>query len=442
MKHIFYKPKESAYQTIMIYPISDDSHPKDITIFHNIIASHTWVLTLDEFTNSFNDDGDPDFLEPEYKAKVVQAYCKNQEEYPNEDLMYFDGNFSHLDKILISKYSKNEKMLERILMDRNSAIRVGLIGRTDLPEYIANKLILDPARYIRLSMVVDHPLSKEQIKLYAKESEDVVAYELMGKYRRILDDEMVEYFVKNGSNAIKENISNLRLTKTKLTNDQVEFLANPKNSSFRTQVNLISFYKLSESAVISILNFWRSHRLIKRELLNSLAVSGYMTNTIVDKILEFNDHSFKLKLILNTQLHSFAPTVYQYAVLQILKSDDIGFLTRALNYYVRNQEITSLSLPIELLEHLIKINNKKGNLEFADRLLRIQGIPQHFAERIIFDSLTNYKVVNSKEKDKWYYTFGKSTQYSSMIQQVMDYASGLKFMPPSLSSIFEFRLKV
>ena len=442
MKHIFYKPKESAYQTIVIYPIKDDSHPKDITIFHNTIASHTWVLTLDEFTNSFNDASELDYLEPEYKERVVKAYWQNQKEYPNEDLMYFDGNFSHLDKILISKYSKNEKMLERILMDRNSAIRVGLIGRTDLPEYIANKLILDPARYIRLSMAVDHPLSKEQVKLYAKESEDVVAYELIGKYWRILDDEMVEYFVKNGSNAIKENISNLWLTKTKLTNEQVEFLANPKNSSFRTQVNLISFYKLSESAVISILNFWRSHRLIERELLNSLAVSGYMTNTIVDKILEFNDHSFKLKLILNTQLHNFAPTVYQYAVSQILKSDDIGFLTRALNYYVRNQEITSLNLPIELLEHLIKINNKKGNLEFGDSILRIQGIPQHFAERIIFDSLTNYKVVNSKEKDKWYYTFGKSTQYSSMIKQAMDYASGLKFIPPSLSSIFEFRLKV
>lgn len=442
MKHIFYKPKESAYQTIVIYPIKDDSHPKDITIFHNTIASHTWVLTLDEFTNSFNDASELDYLEPEYKERVVKAYWQNQKEYPNEDLMYFDGNFSHLDKILISKYSKNEKMLERILMDRNSAIRVGLIGRTDLPEYIASKLILDPARYIRLSMAVVHPLSKEQVKLYAKESEDVVAYELIGKYWRILDDEMVEYFVKNGSNAIKENISNLWLTKTKLTNEQVEFLANPKNSSFRTQVNLISFYKLSESAVISILNFWRSHRLIERELLNSLAVSRYMTNTIVDKILEFNDHSFKLKLILNTQLHNFAPTVYQYAVSQILKSDDIGFLTRALNYYVRNQEITSLNLPIELLEHLIKINNKKGNLEFADSILRIQGIPQHFAERIIFDSLTNYKVVNSKEKDKWYYTFGKSTQYSSMIKQAMDYASGLKFIPPSLSSIFEFRLKV
>ena len=442
MKHIFYKPKETVNQTIIIYPIKDDSHPKDITIFHNIIATHTWFLTLDEFTNSFNDASQLDYLEPEYKERVVRAYWDNQKEFPNEDLIYFDGNFSYLDKLLIAKYSKNAKMLERISMDYNPAIRSELIGRTDLPEYIANKLILDPTQYIRLGMAIDHPLSKEQIKLYVKESEDVVAYELIGKYWRIFDDEMVEYFVKNGSNAIKENISNLWLTKTKLTNGQVEFLANPKNSSFRTQINLISYYKLSESAVISILNFWRSHHLIKRELLNSLAVMGYITNTIVDRILEFNDHSFKLKLILNTQLYSLAPTVYQYAVLKILKSDDIGFLTKALNYYVRNQEITSLSLPIELFEHLIKINYKKGNLEFADSLLRIQDIPQHFAERIIFDSLTKYKVVNSKEKDKWYYTFGKSTQYSSMIQKVMDYASGLKFMSPSLPSIFEFRLKV
>ena len=94
MKHLFYKPKESAYQTIVIYPIKDDSHPKDITIFNNIIASHTWVLTLDEFTNSFNDASQLDYLEAEYKEKVVKAYLANKQEFPNEDLMYFDGSFS------------------------------------------------------------------------------------------------------------------------------------------------------------------------------------------------------------------------------------------------------------------------------------------------------------------------------------------------------------
>lgn len=109
MKHILYKLKESIYQTIVIYPILDDDNSKDATIFHNIIAVNKQFLTLDQFLNSFNDADEQNHLEPEYKDKVVQAYWKNQEEYPNEDLMYFDGNFSSLDKTLIACYSKNEK---------------------------------------------------------------------------------------------------------------------------------------------------------------------------------------------------------------------------------------------------------------------------------------------------------------------------------------------
>lgn len=442
MKHIFYKPKETVNQTIILYPIQDNENVKNITIFHNIIATNTWFLTLDEFINSFNDASQLDYLEPEYKERVVRAYWQNQKECPNEDLMYFDGDFSYLDKQLIAKYSKNAKMLERISMDYNVFIRSGLIGRTDLPEYIANKLILDPTQYIRLGMATDHPLSKEQIKLYAKESEDVVAYELIRKYCSGFDDEIVEYFVKNGSHAIKQNLSNWHLTRITLTNEQVEFLAKPKNSGFRTQENLIRHYELSENAVVSILNFWRYYKLVKFELMKSLVYRYYLTETIVDRIIESDEDSLKLALIVNIPLYDNSHSVYQYAILQILWSDDINFLTKALKNYIKAQETTHLSLPIELLEHLIKINYKKGNLEFADSLLRIQDIPQHLAERIIFDSLTNYKVVNSKEKDKWYYTFGKSTQYSSMIQKVMDYASGLKFMSPSLPSIFEFRLKV
>lgn len=169
MKHIVYKPKESVYQTIVIYPILADDNPKDATIFHNIIAVNKQFLTLDQFLNSFNDTDDPNYIEPEYKNKVVQAYWKNQEEYPNEDLMYFDGSFSSLDKTLIARYSKNEKMLERILQDYNPAIRTELTGRTDLPEHIANKLIFDSDRNVRLKMATDYPLSIEQIKLYAKE---------------------------------------------------------------------------------------------------------------------------------------------------------------------------------------------------------------------------------------------------------------------------------
>ena len=442
MKHIFYKPKESLYQTIVIYPIKDDGHPKDVAIFHNIIAVNKLFLTLDEFTNSFNDASELDYLEPEYKERVVKAYWKNQKEYPNEDLMHFDGSFSYLDKILIARYSKNEKMLERISTDLNPLIRQELAKCKYLPQHIINKLAQDSDIGVRLN-IVPRPLTKEQLKLYVKENDFVVTDNLFDNHRNMFDYELTEYFVKNGSDNMKEAMSNFNFSLIILTKEQIEYLAQPKNSGFRTQGNLIRRYELSENTVISILNFWRRYKLVKRELMGSLVYCYYLTETIVDRIIENNDDLLKLELIENFLLYHHSPSVYQYAILQIFKSDDINFLTKALKKYIRIQEAMHLSLPVELLERLIKINYKKGNLEFADSLLRIQGIPQHFAERIIFDSLTNYKAVNSKEKDKWYYTFGKSTQYSSMIKQMMDYASGLKkFMPPSLSSIFEFRLKV
>lgn len=441
MKHIFYKPKETVNQTIILYPIQDNENVNNITIFHNIIATHNGFLTLDEFTNSFNDASQLDYLEPEYKEKVVKAYWDNQKEFPNEDLMYLDGNFSYLDKILIAKYSRNAKMFERISTDLNPLIRQELAKRKYLPQHIINKLAQDSDKDVRLN-VVPRPLTKEQLKLYAQENDFVVTDNLFFNHRNMFNDELVEYFVKNGSDNIKECISNFHFSQITLTNEQIEYLVQPKNSSFRTQENLIFRYELSENTVISILNFWRHYKLVKRELMKSLVYRHYLTETIVDRIIESNVDSLKLALFGNILLYHHATSVYQYAILQIFKSDDINFLTKALKNYIKMQEATHISLPVELLERLIKINYKKGNLEFADSLLRIQDIPQHFAERIIFDSLTNYKVVNSKEKDKWYYTFGKSTQYSSIIQQVMDYASGLKFMPPSLSSIFEFRLKV
>lgn len=207
MKHLFYKPKESVYQTIVIYPIKDDSHPKDVAIFHNIIAVNNQFLTLNQFLNSFDDDSSPNYLEPEYKDKVVQAYGENQKECPNEDSMYFDGNFSNLDKTLIARYSQNEKMLERILRDYNPAIRTELTGRTDLPEYIANKLIFDSDRNIRLKMATDYPLSIEQIKLYAKEQDEDIAYHFFKRYYRAFNEETIEYFVQNGTNAIKRYLS-------------------------------------------------------------------------------------------------------------------------------------------------------------------------------------------------------------------------------------------
>lgn len=452
MKHIFYKPKESAYQTIMIYPISDDSHPKDITIFHNIIASHTWVLTLDEFTNSFNDASQLDYLEPEYKERVVQAYWKNQEEYPNEDLMYFDGSFSSLDKILIARYSQNEKMLERILRDYNPAIRTELTGRTDLPEHIANKLIFDSDRNVRLKMATDYPLSIEQIKLYAKEQDEDIPYHFFKRYYRAFNEETIEYFIQNGTNAIKRYLSHPYISGITLTNDQVEFLSKPQNSCLRTKENLISYHKLPEHIINSFLCDSRFNVLERGRLTRVLASnSDYLTNAIVDKIIEINKNSWKFRLFENYELRLIenygllknSPSVYQYATLEILKFNDVSwFSMSAIDYYLEHQKKINLTLPIKLLEHLVLVNNKKCNLRFANKLLHIQGIPQYLAESIIVNTLINYKVTNPSKDGKEYNNFGRDTKYSLIIQQVMNYTSKLKFIPPSLSSIFKFKLKV
>lgn len=436
MKHIFYKPKESVYSTIVIYPISDDSHPKDITIFHNIIVSHTWVLTLDEFTNSFNDASQLDYLEPEYKERVAKAYWKNLEEYPNEDLMCFDGNFSSLDKILIARYSKNEKMLERILRDYNPAIRTELTGRTDLPEHIANKLIFDSDRNVRLKMATDYPLSIEQIKLYAKEQDEDIAYHFFKRYYRAFNEETIEYFVQNGTNAIKRYLSYPSVSGITLTNDQVEFLSKPQNSCLRTKENLISYHKLPEHIINSFLCDSRFNVLERGRLTRVLASnSDYLTNAIVDKIIEINKNSWKFRLFENYELRLIenygllknSPSVYQYATLEILKFNDVSWFSMStIDYYLEHQKEINLTLPIKLLEHLVLVNNKKCNLIFANKLLHIQGIPQYLAESIIVNTLINYKVTNPSKEGKEYNNFGRDTKYSLMIKQVMDYSSGLK----------------
>lgn len=112
MKYLSHKTKEKSNLN-SIHFIQNEWNPYDITIFHNIIALNTNIgyFTLEEFLNSFNDASQLDYLEPEYKEKVVEAYWENQEEFPNEDLMYFDGDFSYRDKVLIANYSKNTKML-------------------------------------------------------------------------------------------------------------------------------------------------------------------------------------------------------------------------------------------------------------------------------------------------------------------------------------------
>ena len=436
MKHLFYKPKESVYQTIVIYPIKDDSHPKDVAIFHNIIAVNNQFLTLNQFLNSFDDDSSPNYLEPEYKDKVVQAYGENQKECPNEDSMYFDGNFSNLDKTVIARYSQNEKMLERILRDYNPAIRTELTGRTDLPEHIANKLIFDSDRNVRLKMATDYPLSIEQIKLYAKEQDEDIPYHFFKRYYRAFNEETIEYFIQNGTNAIKRYLSHPYISGITLTNDQVEFLSKPQNSCLRTKENLISYHKLPEHIINSFLCDSRFNVLERGRLTRVLASnSDYLTNAIVDKIIEINKNSWKFRLFENYELRLIenygllknSPSVYQYATLKILKFNDVSwFSMSAIDYYLEHQKEINLTLPIKLLEHLVLVNNKKCNLIFANKLLHIQGIPQYLAESIIVNTLINYKVTNPSKEGKEYNNFGRDTKYSLMIKQVMDYSSGLK----------------
>jgi hypothetical protein len=416
MKHIFYKPKETVNQTITLYPIQDNENVKDITIFHNIIATHNWFLTLDEFTNSFNDASQLDYLEPEYKEKVVQTYWKNQKEFPNEDLMYFDGDFSYRDKILIANYSKNTKMLEQILADSNTLIRQELTKRKDLPLYIVDQLICDSDTCIRLGMIDSHPLTKEQIKLYIKEDDERIVATLFAKYIHIFDDEMVDYFVKNGSNEIKEEISAFPFTNIVLTDEQIDFLSQSENSSLITKEHLISYHKLSERVINSLLN------LNDISLIKAISYHRHdLTKEMVDKIIESNDNASMLSLLQNTQLCLKSTSLYQYAALKILKSDDIELLKIAISYYVRMQNITYLRLPTELIEHLIQVNYKKGGLKFSNFILRIQGIPQYLAELIIFNSLTHCKIDSKSEKYNWYYTLKKNAQYQLIIQKVMNY---------------------
>ena len=416
MKYLSHKTKEKSNLN-SIHFIQNEWNPYDITIFHNIIALNTNIgyFTLEEFLNSFNDASQLDYLEPEYKEKVVEAYWENQNEFPNEDLMYFDGDFSYRDKVLIANYSKNTKMLEQILADNNASIRQKLIKRKDLPSYIVDQLICDSDTGIRFGILDLLPLTKEQIKLYVKENDERIVATLLAKYGESFDDEMVDYFVKNGSNEIKEEISAFHFTNITLTDEQIDFLCQSENSNLRTKEHLISSHKLSERVLNFLLN------LNNISLIRAIAYYRYdLTKSMVEKIIESNEHSAMLSLLQNSKLCLKSTSLYQYAALQILKSDDIELLKVALGYYARMQDITYLRLPTELMEHLVQVNDKKGGHKFINFLLRVQGIPQYLVELVIFDSLTKCKTDRMSVKYNWYYTLNKNSQYQLIIQKVMN----------------------
>lgn len=416
MKYLSHKTKEKSNLNSTHF-IQNEWNPYDITIFHNIIALNTNIgyFTLEEFLNSFNDASQLNYLEPEYKENVVEAYWENQEEFPNEDLMYFDGDFSYRDKVLIANYSKNTKMLERILADSNASIRQELIKRKDLPPYIVDQLICDSDTGIRFGILDLLPLSKEQIKLYVKENDERIVATLLAKYSESFDDEMVDYFVKNGSNEIKEEISAFHFTNITLTDEQIDFLIQSENSSLRTKEHLISSHKLSERVLNFLLN------LNNISLIIAIAYYRYdLTKSMIDKIIKSNEHSAMFSLLQNTKLCLKSTSLYQYAALQILKSDDIELLKVALGYYARMQDITYLRLPTELMEHLAQVNDKKGGHKFINFLLRVQGIPQYLVELVIFDSLAKCKTDRMSVKYNWYYILNKNSQYQLIIQKVMN----------------------
>lgn len=416
MKYLSHKTKEKSNLN-SIHFIQNEWNPYDITIFHNIIALNTNIgyFTLEEFLNSFNDASQLDYLEPEYKEKVVEAYWENQNEFPNEDLMCFDGDFSYRDKVLIANYSKNTKMLEQILADSNASIRQELIKRKDLPPYIVDQLICDSDTGIRFGILDLLPLTKEQIKLYVKENDERIVATLFAKYGETFDDEMVDYFVKNGSNEIKEEISAFHFTNITLTDEQIDFLIQSENSSLRTKEHLISSHKLSERVLNFLLN------LNNISLIRAIAYYRHnLTKAMIDKIIESNEDSAMLSLLQNTKLCLKSTSLYQYAALQILKSDDIELLKVALGYYARMQDIIYLRLPTELMVHLVQVNDKKGGHKFINFLLRVQGIPQYLVELVIFDSLTKCKTDRMSVKYNWYYTLNKNSQYQPIIQKVMN----------------------
>lgn len=388
---------------------------KDATIFHNIIAVNASHLSIEEFINSFNDIDKSDYLNPDYKDKIVQAYWENQREFPNEDLICFNQDISYFEKALAAKYTKNEEMLTHFSQDNDFMIREILASRKDLPDHIINKLISDPSRSVRMYLAKDYPLSKEQIKLYVKENDERIVATLLAKYGESFDDEMVDYFVKNGSNEIKEEISAFHFTNITLTDEQIDFLIQSENSSLRTKEHLISSHKLSERVLNFLLN------LNNISLIRAIAYYRYdLTKSMIDKIIESNEHSAMLSLFQNTKLCLKSTSLYQYAALQILKSDDIELLKVALGYYSRMQDITYLRLPTELMEHLVQVNDKKGGHKFINFLLRIQGIPQYLVELVIFDSLTKCKTDRMSVKYNWYYTLNKNSQYQLIIQKVMN----------------------
>ena len=415
MKHITYTPSSDEYDYL--------EGSKDTLIFHNIIIVNFYALTLDEFKNSFNDIDEPKYLNSNYKEKVVRAYLENQREFPNEDLMYFDRELSDFEKILVVKYSKNKKMIELLSQDENHSIREVVAFRKDLPKHIVDNFIVDPVASVRESVIVSgRPLSKEQLKLFAKDTDRNIARVLLSSQNVKIDDELIDYFVKNGSFIVKEVLCGAI---PDLTDEQIEYLAKPQNSNLETKCILASSYKLTDT----IINSWLASK--SPELHNAIVLRNDLTKSMIDIIIAKNKRSLNVGLIYNGNLFKNFPEIYQYAMSSVLlNSDSSDTICKTLYRYIHNLDKLKFKLSNDVLQHLVEFNYKKGDMGLADYILQIPNIPQSMVERVAFDSAINYLFDVNYNGKKEYYTVGVNTPYFNLALKIKDYVQKSGYVQP------------
>lgn len=413
MKHITYTPKENstiAYQRAG-HLVNDEQ--KNAIIFHNVIAINASHLSIKDFKNSFNNIDDPDYLEPDYKEKVVQAYLDNQREFPNEDLMCFDQEISYSEKMLVAKYTKNEEMIARLSQDDDFSIREILASRLDLPNYIVDKLINDPLGSVRKCLAKSYPLSKQQIKRLAKENSSYIAQLLFSNPNIDIDDKLINYFVKYGSQKIKEELVR---TRQPLTHQQIEYLLTSAPKNIDIKCSLAMFYDLPEKTLLNLLD------TRKLKLLSKIASRGDLTIPMIDKLLAKNDDSLKLDLIFNYSLISHSLKTYEYLLLKVLRDKNIAVVKEAMRQYILNFN-KDLKLSSDLLLHLVDANYKNGDKDLANLILHISDIPQYIVECVAFDGAINYLFDINFNGIKEYYNVGAKTPYFPLVLTIKDYVT-------------------
>ena len=345
---------------------------------------------------------------------------KNQQEFPNEDLMYFDRELLDFEKALVTKYTKNEEMLNLLVQDKNFIIREILASRKGLPDCIVDKLVADPIVSVRECLVQDYPLSKEHIKFLAKDWGKDVAHVLFSNQNINIDNELIDYFVKYGSQRIKEQLVNLRYP---LTDEQIEYLLAPIHNNIDIKCSLVMFYKLSEKTLFNLL---KTNHL---KLLSKIAYRNDLTIPMIVKLIDKSNDSLKFDLILNKSLLSIAPQIYQDLVSKVLRDSNPKIVKQTLHYYIRNLS-NDLTLSKDVLLHLVELNYKNGDKELADLILHIPDIPQYMIERVAFDSAINYLFEINFKGNKKYYDVGAKTPHFSLTLAIKDYVQKVGYVQP------------